>query len=450
MKKNYLLLVMSCISLFAYAQKTVFYNSQVLFALQEDKNNCTIRHMIDIPYEGEEVINLLVVYADTNGVVIDSSKQFLRLTEDRVHNGYWHGIVEQNKPSKNYNCTIILEREDEGILLQTNKKINAVYPSKENYTTPPFAFVKDSTIHFPLQLIENFADTNVKSVMLQYQVLNAVQDNLPFYLYYRVTKKSKPSHILFSVIDTVMLSQKTPISITKEINLSQLESGQYNIGCYLYHKEALCNVNTIQIQLLSNYEYKNKVVASVSTETITTTVDISKSFVAKYDLTTLLKNLDALKPISTIVEIKNIDNFTDNKNLIEAQRFFYNFWEARSSTPEKAWEEYTIKLNECVKKYYGVKTDQARIYLRYGKPDKVEEVPNEQNTIPYEIWYYENLKSETSVSFLFIQANRTNANDKRLLHSTYSSELHNQSWQRILIQVPGDQYRVYEYIKPGQ
>ncbi|OQX86454.1 hypothetical protein B6D60_06305, partial [candidate division KSB1 bacterium 4484_87] len=79
----------------------------------------------------------------------------------------------------------------------------------------------------------------------------------------------------------------------------------------------------------------------------------------------------------------------------------------------------------------GWKTDRGRVYIMYGPPDDVERQPASLSTRAFEIWYYEHMKGQALVQFVFadlgIQGNY------QLVHCDLKSgqrlEIFNPNWR---------------------
>jgi hypothetical protein len=74
----------------------------------------------------------------------------------------------------------------------------------------------------------------------------------------------------------------------------------------------------------------------------------------------------------------------------------------------------------------GWKSDRGRVYLTYGEPSEIERFPNQTDSKPYEIWYYNEL--EGGVVFVF--ADITGFSSYQLVHSTLRGELRDDDWAR--------------------
>ncbi|MDX1909437.1 MAG: GWxTD domain-containing protein [Bacteroidia bacterium] len=147
--------------------------------------------------------------------------------------------------------------------------------------------------------------------------------------------------------------------------------------------------------------------------------------------------LKTLTPRSTEQEqnfIKVLTTYQQKKN------FLYSFFERRKDRPEQEilalWKGHLAALeyvNQQFKSSFrpGWQTDRGRIFLRYGIPSDVERFPAEPNLIPYEIWRYNRLGSQTNVIFVFYDADLA-TNDYPLLHSSKYGELNNPMWRSQL------------------
>ncbi len=119
------------------------------------------------------------------------------------------------------------------------------------------------------------------------------------------------------------------------------------------------------------------------------------------------------------------------------RQFMYEFWNKRNS-------DATEKVNDTRSQYLervsyaddnfrsgmkeGWQTDRGRVYIMYGSPDEIDRHPNETDSKPYEIWYYNAL--EGGVSFDFVD--RTGFGEYTLVNSTKRNEIQDQNWQEYL------------------
>jgi GWxTD domain-containing protein len=113
--------------------------------------------------------------------------------------------------------------------------------------------------------------------------------------------------------------------------------------------------------------------------------------------------------------------------------FLYSFWQKRDSDPATVENEYYTEFKERVKyaderfkeyKKKGSLTDRGIIYVKYGKPSKIERKQNDYYNKPYQIWYYYNI--EGGVYFVFGDPNGLGI--YQLLDSTKRGERHDPNW----------------------
>ena len=131
--------------------------------------------------------------------------------------------------------------------------------------------------------------------------------------------------------------------------------------------------------------------------------------------------------------IKSLENYDQKKN------FLFNFFEKRK-TPEKEvqdmWNGHLAALkyvNQEFKSGFrpGWQTDRGRVFIKYGIPHDVERHPSKANLLPYEVWRYNRLGSQTNVLFVFYDPDLA-TNEYPLLHSTKYGEINNPRWRMEL------------------
>ncbi len=123
---------------------------------------------------------------------------------------------------------------------------------------------------------------------------------------------------------------------------------------------------------------------------------------------------------------------------VEAKKtFLTNFWkrhdeahpELYSSFKEDYFERVNLSNNLFgTGKIKGWSTDRGRVMLIHGKPDTYERYTMEIDKKPYEIWHYNDIEG----GVIFIFGDIQGFGEFELLHSTYSRELHNPNWERLV------------------
>ena len=120
---------------------------------------------------------------------------------------------------------------------------------------------------------------------------------------------------------------------------------------------------------------------------------------------------------------------------VESKReYLYNFWSIRdinSTTPVNETQiEYKNRVDYSRRNYSdlsqkeGWKSDRGRVYILYGAPSEVERHPYDSETVPYEIWYY----NEIEGGVIFVFADYSGFSNYKLLHSTKRGELQDENW----------------------
>lgn len=239
----------------------------------------------------------------------------------------------------------------------------------------------------------------------------------------------------------------------------QIPSGNYDLIVSLMNDSSrVLHQRKHDFQVLSRYVERDETPPAVSDRETPEFVDIEKTFVGKYKLANLQRNISALSPIARGGESKVIRDAETQPDLPVLKRFFYNFWYERNpSSPEQAWNDYAEKLNKVSKLYGntgvpGYTTDRGRIYLSYGEPTHIEKALNEKGALPYEVWFYQRAENgRGNAKFLFYQPGLL-GNQMFLLHSTENDEIINPQWKNYLLSDPSNSdnklmHRVFEYFK---
>lgn len=244
------------------------------------------------------------------------------------------------------------------------------------------------------------------------------------------------------------------------VDSAYLMSGNYELLVYwMTDSSKVQHLKKTGFQLMSNVKERpeDETYYDLKIKEKGSEIDFSKTFVSKYSIEQLKRNILALKPISVGVEEKVLLGIVDINDIKFLQQFFYNFWYNRNaSNPEDEWKKYATKLNEVAKLYGtagspGYQTDRGRIFLKYGEPDKKERMPNEKDAFPYEIWFYRTLENKSNISFLFYQPGAVGT-PYYLLHSNFDKEVRNPYWAEELFREPDNPdnkltHRVYEFFK---
>ncbi len=144
---------------------------------------------------------------------------------------------------------------------------------------------------------------------------------------------------------------------------------------------------------------------------------------------------DKSKYIATSQEI---DKYKKLSGAEGKREFLFDFWNGRDKDPSTKENEYFydyLKRVESANSRFssmqraGWKTDRGRVFIIYGEPSEIERYPNQIESRPYEIWYYNEI--EGGVYFIF--ADLTGFSEYTLVHSTKRGELRDDNWGRRII-----------------
>lgn len=307
-----------------------------------------------------------------------------------------------------------------------------------------------------------FFDIDAEKIYFQFRLSGKKMLAPTSFLYVEVKKKTNMQFKLKPLYaKKILLDSLVNLAYTDSIILStvRLASGNFDIIVSLMNDSSkVLGFKKAGFQLLRNanekiideyYELETNIKGNI--------VNMENTFVAKYDMETLKRNINALRPICEGIEAKVINDVTTLDDMKFLRLFFYNFWYNRNaSDPEDEWKKYTVRLNYVAKQYGnaaqpGYETDRGRIYIMYGDPDKIEKLPSEKDALPYEIWFYKFIGNKSNISFLFYQPGMVGS-QMFLLHSNMPSELINPYWKETLLLDPNNtdnklMHRVFEYFK---
>ena len=320
--------------------------------------------------------------------------------------------------------------------------VDTVYTS--DIRTP---FRKHGKQYIPL--CENFFDTYRESLSYYSELYNldkvAAMD-YPLYHTAFISRKPGQSPLAgLQVIDTIQTNETT----YKEgsFDISDLRSGNYYLTLSLGDKlHKTIATKTIFIQRANTRPPKvapQQQAAKIDSALETVTVlDLTKTFLKKYDMGQIKAILKMLLPVSDQAGTRAIEGFLKEPNDMYMRYFIYNYFKGvNSANPDKAWKDYSDKVKEVNRMFTkgstaGYETQRGFMYLRYGAPTEVITTLNEKGALPYELWQYDQLKDMTgkmvaNAVILFYKASEADP-DFRVLHTTITGEVHNTGWRSFL------------------
>jgi GWxTD domain-containing protein len=314
-----------------------------------------------------------------------------------------------------------------------------------------------------LPIAYNFCDSTLPYLLIQANIkAKIVLPNLALTITIRRKNKS------MKLIDTKTIPLANILDYTylsEPIYLDKYTNGNYILNALLLNNNVVIDSGEIMLQRMhaaaapvssENIMATNVIAENIELPTNKNFSDIKNSFVAKYSAQTILNYLKACAPEANAIEQDVITSLIQNNIDSTNRQFFYNFWEKRNpKSAQLGWEAYAKKLNFVANNYGGAgvagyTTDRGRVYLKYGPPARSESISNEEGTIPYEVWQYDEIVNGKEVTFLFTQAGMLGS-QMSLLHSTMPGEIYNPYWLNTLVKdTEKKDYRIFNYLPaPG-
>lgn len=267
-------------------------------------------------------------------------------------------------------------------------------------------------------------------------------ENQPVVFYYSElynllrTDGSETLKLISSVYDSrgkVIFTKIKPISRSYEsrVEVGSIVINKYPTDTYTFVIALIDSASNYGVSSSKKFYVFNPSVP----QTDTVTEQVSGVFASEFGVMSDEELDDLFSKSKYIATSDDIDKF-DRISSIEGKReFLYNFWKDKDndvSTPvNEFYKNYFNRVKLSNQRYgslsrIGWKSDRGRVFIIYGEPSEIERYPNQVDTKPYEIWYYNEL--EGGVVFVF--GDLTGFSDYTLLHSTLRGELRDDNWLR--------------------
>lgn len=233
--------------------------------------------------------------------------------------------------------------------------------------------------------------------------------------------------------------------LLSEFDITKLPSGNYNLVVNLRDRE-----NKIITQSITFFQRSNPGVGTAALDL--SSVSLENTFVNQMSSADSLREyIRSLQPLSTELELIFIKSQVESASLDILKQFFLRFWQIRDDVnPQKAWEDYKLEVRKVNAAYStqvkkGYNTDMGRVYLQYGAPNTITDVPFDVSgllndpAVPYQIWHYYSINNnrERNRKFVFI-ASELRVKDYTLVHSDVKGEIQNYNWQSELVRLKGN------------
>lgn len=211
------------------------------------------------------------------------------------------------------------------------------------------------------------------------------------------------------------------------IDISELPSGNYYLVVEMHDRsnELICSKSWFFQRSNPSKAYDIDDLAGVS---------IANTFVNNInELDSLRLYIRYLDPICTELERNYSANLVKTEDIKTMKQFLFNFWSRRSPVnPKQGFDEYLaavrrVNMSFGTTAFPGYRSDRGYVFLKYGMPDKIMEVPDEPAARPYEIWHYYQVANQRDKKFVFMSPDRS-SNDYQLIHSNMNGEVNNPRW----------------------
>lgn len=219
---------------------------------------------------------------------------------------------------------------------------------------------------------------------------------------------------------------RSPDVVVGSFDVSEVPSGSYFLRMVMLNRE-----NEAIVEQARKFFVFNPTVAREQPIALEGTFETSPY--ASMPEEEVAQEVDFIEVISTDRERRRAESIRD---LDERRRYLMEFWAARDPNPNRQGnsfrEEFFQRLQYANDRYTnsfreGWKTDRGRTLLKHGLPSGIDPHLYERDTVPYEIWDYNNIPGEGQAIFVF--ADRSGFGQFDLIHSTVSGGTTLPNWQ---------------------
>lgn len=220
--------------------------------------------------------------------------------------------------------------------------------------------------------------------------------------------EDKDLHVIKTIENVKITKQSKSDAVIHGINVSTLKTGVYTLKGTVKEEHSNDAIAfSKEFEIIQADFFENRLVLTDEQASIFETI---LSLIASPDQLTFYRSLSLQGKGQYIIQFwKNMDNdpsTNENNYLDEIQKRFQYAKNRFSSLGVNGWE-----------------TDRGRICIKYGIPNQINQFSSEANTVPYEIWTY---NDKRTYEFVFADL-RSNGN-YILLHSNREGEIYNNSW----------------------
>lgn len=301
---------------------------------------------------------------------------------------------------------------------------------------PDLPFVKNAFILKPY--VVNFLpdNRNILRVYSELVLSKDLQKSLPEKFAAVLDLYSEDLKNPFSQSTRVLLNKDEVVPIYIEMPIDKVYTGDYTLHLKIERRDM--SLIAEQSMPIRRVHFPQKTFAQIkSLDSIDFGMMPYKgTFIDKMSLEEITYRLNSIYPLAEQSERNYIANLVKEQKEVFMKGFYYNFWLNRNPNINIAFMQYEEELKKAndifgTSTRYGFETDRGRVYLQYGPPNTIQDVANDADALPYQVWNYYDLPKQKNVVFVFYARDRS-TNNYELIHSTARGERSDPKWAAII------------------
>jgi len=362
-----------------------------------------------------------------HGPLSDYPADFMDIKRYGLHPGEYEMeviVIDQNKLENQGNFksgAFKIDYTSDEVSLSDIQLLTSCKASKK--TSP---FVKNG--YFMESTPFNFYNKNLKTLFFYTEVYNTNQlAEKTYLLSYTIRNDSKVASKKQIVVGHKTKKTARKSKFMMPIDISNVPSGNYMLTVEIKDGDQLLATKAISFQRLNPYAKPQFEEAE--------SFDIDKTFAGQLNIEDVIYSLRAIIPKLSSMDVKILNGILSDEDPVKLRTRLFTFWANKDpNNPEKAYDEYMIVARAVDNQFnsglgHGFESDRGYIFLKYGRPTNMIAVSDEPDSVPYEIWFYDQFPAtaQTDVKFLFYNPSYA-AGQYQLLHSTCRNEINDPRW----------------------
>ena len=388
----------------------------------------------------EGILDIEITDTSTHELIVDREWKINHEIKDTLDmNKSLVGILNFIIPAGKYVCEISGRNSKDSTISRNYKEAITVEP----FIDSSFAV---SNIQFASKILQDSPNKNSVFYKNSFEIIplptSILGENQPVLFHYFELYNLQNINAGFPLkLNVSVLDSRRNVHFQKSKEISRATDSRVEVGTVLVNKYPT-DTYTIIVSLfdsLKNYSVssaKKFYVLNPSVEVNDSVYgEITDVFATQFGAMSEEELDDLFDKSKYIAAGGEIDQYNSLNGKEGKQKFILQFWNQRDTEPSTPQNEFFmeyLKRVEYSNQHFkalgkkGWRTDRGRVFLKYGEPSEIERFPNQIDTKPYEIWYY----NEIEGGVIFIFADLTNFSDYQLIHSTSRGELRDDNWQR--------------------